>query len=178
MLPVGPRLASTRRYLQCFSQRLVNRSPFPSPLGAALASGGAWKQSSRMFSSSDREKEIAAELSRAAPTPTPTPPPPPLRPGKHKRAATEVRINRSGLLPTRMHHGEDNRPPLKGLAKELEQMIMLNGPITVAEYMIYALQHPKHGYYMRQKDKIGLGGDFITAPEISQVQNTRVCRVG
>lgn len=68
-----------------------------------------------------------------------------------------------------MYHGEDNRPPLEGLARELEQMIMLNGPITVAEYMIHALQHPKYGYYMRQKDKIGRGGDFITSPEISQV---------
>ena len=77
-----------------------------------------------------------------------------------------------------MHHGENKRPPLEGLAKELEQMIMLNGPITVAEYMIYSLQHPKHGYYMRQKDKIGLGGDFITAPEISQVKNAQVCCIG
>lgn len=171
MLPVGQRLAGSRRCLQCVSQRLASSSPFPSPLRAALASGGAGRQSSRRFSSSDdREREIAAELSRAAPTP-----PPPLHPGKHKRAATEVLINRSGLLPTRMHHGEDNRPPLEGLAKELEQMIMLNGPITVAEYMIYALQHPKHGYYMRQKDKIGLGGDFITAPEISQVKSLQVC---
>lgn len=81
----------------------------------------------------------------------------------------EILVNREGLLPTRMHHVDDNRPPLKGLAKELEQTIMLNGPITVAEYMIHALQHPKYGYYMRQDDKIGRGGDFITAPEISQV---------
>eukprot|EP00752_Nemacystus_decipiens_P011989 g10629.t1 len=71
-------------------------------------------------------------------------------------------------MPTRMTHQEDDRPPLKGLAKELEQMIVLNGPMTVPEYMIYALQHPKYGYYMRQDDKIGRGGDFITAPEISQ----------
>lgn len=83
--------------------------------------------------------------------------------------STNILINREGLLPTRMHHGEDNRPPLKGLAKELEQMIMLNGPITVAEYMIHSLQHPKYGYYMRKDEKIGRGGDFITAPEISQV---------
>lgn len=67
------------------------------------------------------------------------------------------------------HHGKDDRPPLTGLSRELEQMIVLNGPITVPEYMIYALQHPKYGYYMRQDDKIGRGGDFITAPEISQV---------
>lgn len=135
-------------------------------------------------SSDDREKEIAAELSRSTP-PLPIPPPltvplPQLKKkvkqelqqhGKQqqKRTTTEIIVDRAGLLPTRMHHGEDDRPPLEGLAKELEQMIMLNGPITVAEYMLHALQHPKHGYYMRQKDKIGRGGDFITAPEISQV---------
>lgn len=169
MLPVGPRLVGSRRCLQCFSQKLASSSS-PSPLRAVIASSGVGRKSSRRFSSSDdRERQTAAALSRAAPTPTP----PPLHQGKHNLAATEILINRSGLLPTRMHHGVDNRPPLKGLAKELEQMIMLNGPITVAEYMIYALQHPQHGYYMRQKDKIGLGGDFITAPEISQVRNAQ-----
>lgn len=48
-------------------------------------------------------------------------------------------------------------------------MINLNGPITVAEYMLYALQHPTLGYYMRKESKIGQRGDFVTAPEISQV---------
>ena len=82
-------------------------------------------------------------------------------------------VSRSGLMPTRMTHKEDDRPPLTGLAKELEQMIVLNGPMTVPEYMIYALQHPKFGYYMRQDNKIGRGGDFITAPEISQVSSEK-----
>lgn len=91
------------------------------------------------------------------------------RADERPRAPTDILVNRSGLLPTRMHHGEDKRPQLRGLARELEQMIILNGPITVAEYMIFALQHPKYGYYMRQEDKIGRSGDFITAPEISQV---------
>lgn len=49
-------------------------------------------------------------------------------------------------------------------------MIHLNGPITVAEYMLYALQHPTLGYYMRPENKIGQRGDFVTAPEISQVR--------
>lgn len=42
------------------------------------------------------------------------------------------------------------------------------GPITVAEYMNLALGHPDHGYYMKG-DPFGIEGDFITAPEISQV---------
>jgi NADH dehydrogenase [ubiquinone] 1 alpha subcomplex assembly factor 7 len=38
----------------------------------------------------------------------------------------------------------------------------------VAEFMADALYHPKHGYYMT-RDPFGRGGDFTTAPEISQM---------
>lgn len=41
-------------------------------------------------------------------------------------------------------------------------------PLTVARYMEWALQHPEHGYY-RQGSPLGAAGDFITAPEISQI---------
>jgi NADH dehydrogenase [ubiquinone] 1 alpha subcomplex assembly factor 7 len=40
--------------------------------------------------------------------------------------------------------------------------------MTLAEYMAMALGDPDHGYYMRA-EPFGAGGDFITAPEISQV---------
>lgn len=46
--------------------------------------------------------------------------------------------------------------------------IRANGPISIAEYMKLCLSHPRHGYY-RRGAAIGAGGDFITAPEISQV---------
>lgn len=158
------RLAVGRHFL---SQRLVGR-PIECSLRAVVASrNGSGRQRCLSSSSDDREREIAAELSRA---PTPKPPPP-LGNLQQQRAATEILVNRSGLMPTRMTHKDDGRPPLTGLAKELEQMIVLNGPMTVPEYMIYALQHPKFGYYMRQDNKIGRGGDFITAPEISQVRD-------
>lgn len=42
------------------------------------------------------------------------------------------------------------------------------GPIPVSEFMELALGHPEHGYYMTG-DPFGTAGDFITAPEISQV---------
>jgi NADH dehydrogenase [ubiquinone] 1 alpha subcomplex assembly factor 7 len=41
-------------------------------------------------------------------------------------------------------------------------------PLTIARLMEWALQHPEHGYY-RQHDPLGVAGDFITAPEISQM---------
>ena len=40
--------------------------------------------------------------------------------------------------------------------------------MTLAEYMAMALGDPDHGYYMRA-EPFGAGGDFITAPEISQI---------
>jgi len=42
------------------------------------------------------------------------------------------------------------------------------GPLSVAQYMDLALSHPEHGYYTKH-DPFGVAGDFITAPEISQM---------
>jgi len=46
--------------------------------------------------------------------------------------------------------------------------IAATGPITLADYMADALMHPDHGYYAT-RDPLGAAGDFITAPEISQM---------
>ncbi len=54
------------------------------------------------------------------------------------------------------------------LAKLLARRIALTGPISVAEFMAEALGHPIHGYY-RRRDPFGSAGDFITAPEVSQM---------
>ena len=54
------------------------------------------------------------------------------------------------------------------LAEILRQRIALAGPITVAEFMSEALNHPALGYY-RSGKPLGAGGDFVTAPEISQM---------
>ncbi|MGB0720092.1 MAG: class I SAM-dependent methyltransferase [Bdellovibrionales bacterium] len=42
------------------------------------------------------------------------------------------------------------------------------GSLRIDEFMTLALAHADHGYYMKQ-DPFGRGGDFITAPEISQM---------
>ncbi len=54
------------------------------------------------------------------------------------------------------------------LFDHIRALIEKNGPISIARYMDLALQHPEHGYY-RKGDPVGSGGDFITAPEISQM---------
>ncbi|MDB5409662.1 MAG: synthase subunit beta [Rhodospirillales bacterium] len=57
---------------------------------------------------------------------------------------------------------------MTALGDRLAQRIRMHGPLTVAEFMAEALGNPQHGYYMT-RDPLGRGGDFITAPEISQV---------
>lgn len=54
------------------------------------------------------------------------------------------------------------------LEQIIKQRILSHGPINVATFMELALNHPDHGYYVHATP-IGSKGDFITAPEISQV---------
>lgn len=46
--------------------------------------------------------------------------------------------------------------------------IAATGPMSVARYMELCLAHPQHGYYAT-RDPLGAAGDFVTAPEISQM---------
>lgn len=54
------------------------------------------------------------------------------------------------------------------LSTIIRDKILAEGSISIAEYMALALGHPEHGYY-RKHDPFGTRGDFITAPEISQI---------
>ncbi|WML40550.1 SAM-dependent methyltransferase [Neobacillus sp. OS1-2] len=51
-----------------------------------------------------------------------------------------------------------------------------NGFITYADYMEAVLYHPKFGYYMKEKQKIGRQGDFITTSNISDVYGRLVAK--
>jgi NADH dehydrogenase [ubiquinone] 1 alpha subcomplex assembly factor 7 len=56
----------------------------------------------------------------------------------------------------------------RALADKIARRIRAEGPQSVAAYMTMALHDPELGYYMTRRP-IGAGGDFITAPEISQI---------
>lgn len=57
---------------------------------------------------------------------------------------------------------------MTALADILIRRITATGPITLADYMAECLLHPQFGYYAT-RDPFGAGGDFTTAPEISQM---------
>ncbi len=54
------------------------------------------------------------------------------------------------------------------LGTVIADMISADGPMPVDRYMALALGHERHGYYMG-RDPFGRAGDFITAPEVSQM---------
>jgi SAM-dependent MidA family methyltransferase len=57
---------------------------------------------------------------------------------------------------------------MTALKARLLDRIARTGPISVADYMAECLLNPQHGYYAT-RDPLGARGDFITAPEISQM---------
>jgi NADH dehydrogenase [ubiquinone] 1 alpha subcomplex assembly factor 7 len=54
------------------------------------------------------------------------------------------------------------------LAEKIAAHIRTAGPITVADYMALCLADREFGYYMR-REPFGRTGDFVTAPEVSQI---------
>lgn len=54
------------------------------------------------------------------------------------------------------------------LEKEIRRLIAVGGPMPIARYMSLCLTHPQYGYYVT-RDPFGAGGDFTTAPEVSQI---------
>jgi NADH dehydrogenase [ubiquinone] 1 alpha subcomplex assembly factor 7 len=54
------------------------------------------------------------------------------------------------------------------LKARIAALIEAQGPMSVAQFMTIALLDPKDGYYPN-RESIGAAGDFITAPEVSQM---------
>jgi SAM-dependent MidA family methyltransferase len=54
------------------------------------------------------------------------------------------------------------------LGEKIKTIIRANGPISVTDYFALCLADPEHGYY-RAREPFGIAGDFVTAPEVSQL---------
>src|SRR5665213_946885 len=57
---------------------------------------------------------------------------------------------------------------VNALSGRIARLIASQGPISIAQFMTMALHDPQDGYYAT-RDPFGRGGDFTTAPEISQM---------
>ncbi|WP_262694617.1 class I SAM-dependent methyltransferase [Kordiimonas aquimaris] len=57
---------------------------------------------------------------------------------------------------------------MNALYEHLLKRINTDGPISLSDYMATCLMHPQHGYYQTER-VFGREGDFITAPEVSQM---------
>jgi SAM-dependent MidA family methyltransferase len=54
------------------------------------------------------------------------------------------------------------------LAEKIRNLIQQTGPLKISDYFSLCLADPDHGYY-QSREPFGQTGDFITAPEISQL---------
>ena len=74
-------------------------------------------------------------------------------------------------MPSESHHIEGNPDLINKIVSEISR----KGPLSFARFMELALYDVPYGYYMTQavdgerpsSDRIGWGGDFYTAPELS-----------
>lgn len=81
------------------------------------------------------------------------------------RLARKAEASLGGVMrPARQTHS----PNSTMLAARLKECIARNGPISVSDYMEACLADKDAGYYP-SRQPIGADGDFITAPEVSQV---------
>lgn len=57
---------------------------------------------------------------------------------------------------------------ISALETEIRRIIRIAGPMPVWRYMELCLTHPEYGYYTT-RNPLGREGDFVTAPEVSQM---------
>jgi NADH dehydrogenase [ubiquinone] 1 alpha subcomplex assembly factor 7 len=76
-------------------------------------------------------------------------------------------VDRGGVpVLVRVQPAAEKSPDVNDCAGAIRRLIASQGPISLAEFMRIALTDPDSGYYIRRDP---ISGDFITAPEISQI---------
>ncbi|MGE4596713.1 MAG: class I SAM-dependent methyltransferase, partial [Methylophilaceae bacterium] len=68
-------------------------------------------------------------------------------------------------LPTKLESSK-SQLLFTSLKKEIKND---NGLISFSKFMDIVLYHAEFGYYTGNQEKFGIGGDFITAPMISDI---------
>lgn len=63
--------------------------------------------------------------------------------------------------------------PLKSV---LLDIIRRSGPVTFEYYMSTCLYHPEHGYYMQDRERTGVAGDYFTSSDLDPIFARLVAR--
>lgn len=157
-----------RSFLWCIEAR---RTAGPSPLWRSFSGGGS-------SSSSPPEPPLQTERTydrlRGGSSTT--------RRGGAGKLSNTFSVDRTGLAAGGVGEGDEldyqiqdvlgiaGKESPSPLVKDLLTFIKLRGPISLHDFMAQASNHAIHGYYQNATvNKIGSKGDFVTAPEISQL---------
>jgi SAM-dependent MidA family methyltransferase len=81
---------------------------------------------------------------------------------------TEAQENENEQTEDQSQDPAQDQSQVESLSAEIREIIAEEGPISIERYMALALTHPTKGYYITH-DPFGVEGDFVTAPEISQM---------
>lgn len=81
---------------------------------------------------------------------------------------TQIDPNDPRTWPRSAREYLERREPVaagRALRERLVGFVRARGRVTFAEFMRQALYDPEEGYYRGARERIGPGGDFVTAPE-------------
>lgn len=86
----------------------------------------------------------------------------------------ELLVDRSGLVeyisPRRGDGASaEHKETPTALGVDLRNLISVKGPISIHDFMTQAANNSLQGYYQHKTSQLGGQGDFITAPEVSQL---------
>src|SRR5207253_9543526 len=87
---------------------------------------------------------------------------------QHGHGTLRSALGRRGLFLLARHEADGARGFMNALGERIAALIAAQGPLTIAQFMTIAMHDRESGYYAT-RNPIGVEGDFITAPEVSQM---------
>ncbi|RKP39085.1 S-adenosyl-L-methionine-dependent methyltransferase [Dimargaris cristalligena] len=89
--------------------------------------------------------------------------------GRFHQSAKRLILDNTGRTIAKSSVISEGKEKLTPVGQILLETIKTSGPVSVSHFIRQALQSPMGGYYKKGKDVLGVEGDFITSPEISQM---------
>lgn len=88
-----------------------------------------------------------------------------------RRNFSEIKIKTRSFNIERFRHLElhDSSSNSQLLKRKIQEKIEKEGPMSMSDFMEMSLYDPDYGYYTSKEKIFGDKGDFVTAPELSQL---------